>query len=96
MVDSRATHYITLFRSNFISWTLAKGAVSLGGHAEINQIGTGTVAIQPSRGNQIIHLHNVMHVPDARARYFSVSVLMQKGGQIAFQNKDFTISIQGH
>ena len=45
MVDSGATHYITLHRSDFISWTLATGIVSLGGHAEINQIGSGTVAI---------------------------------------------------
>jgi hypothetical protein len=36
-----------------------------------------------------------MHVPDAGARYFSVSVLMQKGGQLTFQNKKLTISVRG-
>jgi hypothetical protein len=45
MVDSGATHHITPHRSDFIDWTPAKGAVSLGGHAMITQIGTGTVAI---------------------------------------------------
>jgi hypothetical protein len=45
MVDSGATHHITLHRSDFISWTPAAGIVSLGGHGKINQIGSGTVAI---------------------------------------------------
>jgi hypothetical protein len=76
MVDSGATHHMTPHRSDFISWTLAKGAVSLGGHAEIKQIGSGTAAIHPSGGDKIIHLHDVMHVPDADGRYFSVSALM--------------------
>jgi len=94
MVDSGATHHITPHRSDFISYTPAKGAVSLGGHAEIAQIGTGTVAIRPSGSDKIIHLLNVMHVPDAGARYFSVSALIQKGGQIAFKDRKLTISIQ--
>ena len=93
MVDSGATHHITPHRSDFISWTPAAGVVSLGGHAEISQIGTGTVVIRPSGGDKIVHLHNVMHVPDAGARYFSVSVLMQKGGQITFKDNILIISI---
>jgi hypothetical protein len=36
-----------------------------------------------------------MHVPDAGARYFSVSALMQKGAQIIFKDKKFTISFRG-
>ena len=96
MVDSGATHHITPHRSDFISWTPAAGVVSLGGHAEISQIGTGTVAIRPSGGDKIVHLHNVMHVPDAGARYFSVSALMQKGGQITFKDNILIISIRGH
>ena len=95
MVDSGATHHITPHRSDFINWTPAKGIVSLGGHAEINQVGTGTVAIRPSGGDKIVHLHNVMHVPDAGARYFSVSALMQKGGQISFRDNGFSISLRG-
>jgi len=95
MVDSGATHHITPHRSDFIDWTPAKGAVSLGGHAMITQIGTGTVAIRPSGGDKIVHLRNVMHVPDAGARYFSVSALMQKGAQIIFKDKKFTISFRG-
>jgi hypothetical protein len=95
MVDSGATHHITPHRSDFTQWTPAKGSVSLGGHAEISQIGTGTVAIRPSGGDKILHLHNVMHVPDAGARYFSVSALMQKGGQLTFKDNTLTISIRG-
>ncbi len=95
MVDSGATYYITPNCSNFISWTSAKGTVSLGGHTEIAQIGTGTIVIQPFRGDKIIHLHDVMHVPDAGIRYFSVSTLMQKEGQITFKDKVIMISAQG-
>ena len=95
MVDSGATNHITPHRSDFISWTPASGAVSLGGHAEIAQIGKGTVAIRPSGSDKIVHLHDVMHVPDAGARYFSVSALMQKGAQITFKNKKLLISVRG-
>ena len=86
MVDSGATHHISPHRSDFISWTPTKGKVSLRGHAEIDQIGTGTVEICPLGGDKIVPLQNVMHVPDAGARYFSVSSLMQKGGQITFKD----------
>ena len=97
MVDSGATHHITPNKSDFITWTPAKGVVSLGGHAQINQIGTGTVAIRPSGSDKIVHLHNVMHVPDAGARYFSVvSALLQKGGQITFKPNKLSISIRGN
>jgi hypothetical protein len=70
MVDSGATYHITPHRSDFINWSPARDIVSLGGYAKINQIGTRTVAIKPSEGDKIVHLHNVMHVPDAGARYF--------------------------
>jgi hypothetical protein len=95
MVDFSATNHITLHQSDFISWTPAEGTVSLGGHVEIAQIGIGAVFIRSSRGNQIVHLQNVMHVPDANARYFSVSTLMQKGAQILFKNNKLSISLQG-
>ena len=45
MVDSGAIHHITPHRSDFITWSPAKGVVSLRGHAEISQIGIETVAI---------------------------------------------------
>ena len=97
MVDSGATHHITPHQSDFTSWTPAKGTVSLRGHAEIKQIGTGSVAIRPSRGDQIVHLHDMMmHVSDTGTHYFSVSMLMQKGDQITFKDNKFRISVQGH
>src|SRR6266852_7873629 len=95
MVDSGATHHMTPHRSDFITWTPTKGVVSLGGHTEIQQIGSGTVEIRPSGGDKIVHLHDVMHVPDADSRYFSVSALMQKGGQITFKDKKPVISVRG-
>src|SRR6266436_1622626 len=95
MVDSGATHHITPHRSDFLSWSPAKGAVSLSGHAEISQIRTGSVTIRPSGGDRIVHLHDVMHVPNAGACYFSVSALMQKGGHILFKDRKLTISIRG-
>jgi hypothetical protein len=82
MVDSGATHHITPHRSDFATWAPARGSVSLGGHAEIAQIGTGTVQIRPSGGDWDVHLQDVMHVPDAEVRYFSVSALLSKGEKL--------------
>ena len=62
-------HHITLHRSDFATWALARGLVSLGEHAEIAQIGTGTVQIQPFRGDRDMHLQDVMHVSDVEVRY---------------------------
>jgi hypothetical protein len=95
MVDSGATNHITPHRSDFISWTPAKGTVSLGGHAEIAQIGRGTVVIRPSGSDKIVHLHDVMHVPNAGTCYFSVSALLQKGAQILFKNNKLSILLRG-
>src|SRR6266849_6448956 len=95
MVDSSAMHHMTPHRSDFITWTPTKGVVSLGGHAEIQQIRSGTVENCPSGGDKIVHLHDVMHVPDADSCYFSVSALMQKGGQITFKDKKLVISVRG-
>src|SRR6266849_8006442 len=95
MVDSSATHHMTPHQSDFITWTPTKGVVSLRGHTEIQQIGSGSIEIHPSGGDKIVHLHNVMHVPDADSCYFSVSTLMQKGGQITFKDKKLVISVRG-
>ena len=54
------------------------------------------VALRPYRSEKIIHLHNVMHIPNAGACYFSVSALMEQGGQITFKNKKLLISVRGH
>ena len=95
MIDSGATHHITPNCSDFIDWTPASGTVSLGGCAEIRQVGTGSVILAPLGGYRPIHLHNVMHVPDATARYFSVSALVKKGGQISFDRNKLQISLRG-
>jgi hypothetical protein len=95
MVDSRATHHITPHWSDFATWAPAHRSVSLGGHTEIAQIGTGTIQIQPSREDWDMHLQDVMHIPDAEARYFSVSVLLYKGGKIVFEHNGFTIVLCG-
>jgi hypothetical protein len=95
MVDSGATHHITPHRSDFATWAPARRSVSLGGHAEIAQIGTGTVQIRPSGGDRDVHLQDVMHVPNAEARYFSVSALLKKGGKIMFKDNGFTIELCG-
>jgi hypothetical protein len=98
MVNSGATHHITPYWPDFTSWAPAKGAISLGGHTEIKQIGSGKVITKPVGGNQGIQstLHNVMHVPEAYAHYFSVGALLCKGGRIMFKNMGFEISMQDH
>ena len=77
-------------------WTVAQGTVSLGSHAEIKQIGSGTVVVNPTRGdwNVKITLENIIHVPEAKACYFSVSVLLCKVGKIVFEGNEFVIYIQ--
>ena len=42
-----------------------------------------------------MHLHDVMHVPDAGEHYFSVSALPKKGGHITFQSSKLLISVRG-
>ena len=93
MVDSGATHHITSHHSDFATWTLVKDIVSLEGHVEIAQIGIKTVALHPYRSDKIVHLHNIMHVPDARVHYFSISALMEQSGQITLKNKKLLILV---
>ncbi len=95
MVDSGAMHHITLHQSDFATWAPARGSVSLGGHAEIAQIGTGTVQIRPSGGDRDVHLQDVIHVSNAEACYFSVSMLLSKGGKIIFEQNGFKIMLRG-
>jgi hypothetical protein len=98
MVNSGATHHITPYQLDFTSWALAKGAISLSGHAEIKQIRSGKVVTKPVGGDQGIQLplHDVMHIPKAHAHYFSVGTLLHKGSRILFENMGFEISMQDH
>jgi transposase InsO family protein len=95
MVDSGTTHHITPYKSDFATWSPATGAIRLGGHAEIHQIGSGTVIINPLGGERSVQLtlHNIMHVPDAQARYFSVSAASRRGGRITLDEKGLQLSI---
>ena len=78
MVDLGTTHHMTPYHSNFDQWTLAKGSISLRGHAKIEQIGSGSVTVKPARLDQNVQLtlQNVMHVPEVQAHYLSVSALL--------------------
>jgi hypothetical protein len=98
MVDSSATHHITPYQLDFTSWAPAKSTISLSGHTEIKQIGSGKVVTKLVGGDQSIQLtlHNVMHVPEAHMCYFSVGALLCKGGRILFKNMGFEISMQDH
>jgi hypothetical protein len=98
MVDSGATHHITPYWLDFTSWALAKGAISLSGHAEIQQIGSGKVVTKLVGGDRGIQLtlHDIMHIPEAHVHYFSVGTLLCKGGRILFKNMGFEISMQDH
>jgi hypothetical protein len=98
MVDSGATHHITPYWPDFTSWALAKGTISLSGHAKIKQIWSGKVVTKPVGGDWGIQLtlHDVMHIPKAHTCYFSVSTLLHKGGRILVKNMVFEISMQDH
>jgi hypothetical protein len=79
MVDSRCTHHISPHRSDFSDYTLVTGMVDLRGHAQISQVGSGTVKVRTAAG-MLLTLTDVMHVPDVELRYFSVIVLLEKKG----------------
>ena len=51
LVDSGATHHISPVRSDFVQYTPTPGVVSLGGCAELAQIGIGTIAIRAQIGD---------------------------------------------
>ena len=86
MVDSGATNHVSPHRSDFATWTPARGTLSWGGHAETPQIGTGTVILNPPGGDHSIKitLHDVMHVPNAKGRYFSVNAAADRGANVDF------------
>ena len=97
-VDSGATHHISHTWLDFMQYTLAPGKVGLGGNRKSNsgkecvvldQLGIGTVIIRTSDAE--ITLHNVLHVPDANQRFFSINVLLLKQGHIQFKDKGFVI-----
>ena len=56
MVDSGAMHHISPYQLDFMLWTTAQGTVSLGSHAEIEQIGSRTVVINLTRGDQKVQI----------------------------------------
>jgi hypothetical protein len=43
--------------------------------------------------NVQLTLQDVLYVPDAAARYFSVSTLLMKGGRISFEGTGFAIHL---
>jgi hypothetical protein len=94
MVDSGCTHHISPYRSDFTDYTSVTGMVDLGGRAQIAQVGSGTVSVRTTEG-VLLTLSDVMHVPDAKLCYFSVTVLLEKKGRIVFENMGFTIYLAG-
>ena len=79
MVNSGCTHHISPHRSDFSDYTPVTGMVDLGGRAQISQVGSRTVKVRTAAG-VLLTLTDVMHVPDAESRYFSVMVLLGKEG----------------
>jgi transposase InsO family protein len=57
---------------------------------QISQVGSGTVKVRTAEG-MLLTLNDVMHVPDAELWYFSVTVLLEKKGQIIFEDMGFAI-----
>jgi len=90
MVDSGYTHHISPHRSDFSDYTPVTGMVDLGGRAQISQVGSRTVKVRTAAG-VLLTLTDVMHVPDAESRYFSVTVLLEKKGRITFEDMGFAI-----
>ena len=89
MVDSGATNHVTPHRSDFASWAPAHGSLSWGGQATSTQIGIGTVMLTAVTDDCPIKLtlHNVMHVPDSKGRYFSLNAAVDRGCRLGFSPK---------
>ena len=94
MVNSGCTHHISPYRLDFANYTSVTGTVDLGGHAQIAQVGSGTVKVQTTEG-VLLTLSDVMHVSDAKSHYFLVTVLLEKKGRIIFEDMGFTIYLAG-
>src|SRR5712672_4279044 len=94
MIDSGATHHITLHTSDFKNYTKIKGAVRLGDKSEVAQEGIGSVTIKSSEGYTIT-LSNVLHVPLVNTRFIAVSALEIKGGEVLFAKGRAKILIGG-
>jgi hypothetical protein len=77
MVDSGCTHHISPYRSDFADYTSVTGMVDLGGRTQITQVSSRTVSVRTTEGI-LLTLSDVMHVSDAKLRYFSVTVLLER------------------
>jgi transposase InsO family protein len=94
MLDSRATHHITPHRSDFSSYTPAKGSVCLGDKSAQDQIGVGSVVIKSPQGCTIT-LSHVLHVLDVQTRFISIGALTGKGAKVQFLEDGFKIALNG-
>jgi hypothetical protein len=61
---------------------------------QISQVSCRTVIVRTMEG-VLLTLSDVMHVPDAKSRYFSVTVLLEKKGCIVFKDMGFAIYLGG-
>jgi len=94
MIDSGATHHITLHASDFKNYNKIKGAVHLGDKSEVAQEGIGSVTIKSSKGYTIT-LSNILHIPSVNTCFIAVSALETKGGEVSFTNGRAKILIRG-
>jgi transposase InsO family protein len=94
MLDSGATHHITPHRSDFSSYTPAKGSVCLGDKSAQDQIGVGSVIIKSPQGCTIT-LSNVLHVLGVQMHFISIGVLTGKGAKVQFLKDGFKITLNG-
>jgi hypothetical protein len=94
MLNSEATHHITPHRSDFSSYTPAKGSVHLGDKSTQDQIGVGSVIIKSPQGCTII-LSNVLHVLGVQTHFISIGTLTGKGAKVQFLKDGFEITLNG-
>ena len=86
MCDSGATHHITNNFEDFTSYTpnTIPGRITMGNGAHIPIVGAGKVHLftKSSIGEMIELQLNVLYVPEAKNRFFSLRVPLTKGGEV--------------
>lgn len=99
VIDSGCTRHMSS-RVEFISdITYAEGEVTVAGGRKLKSIGYGNMHVKAkSLSNEVVKLviEDVLIVPELGPNLLSVERIMQKGGQVCFQQGWNRIKIKGH
>lgn len=88
-IDSGATAHLCCDRSAFETYKERKERIELAGNKYIQADGIGEVCVQS--GEFRVKLRDVLHVPDLKCNFVSVSKACEKGFSVTFKNNQAVI-----